>query len=169
MRKNIILIGFMGSGKTSVGMRLAKNLSYTFLDTDSLIVEKEGRSISEIFETSGEEYFRTLETELLIELNTNLEGAVLSTGGGMPMKEENKKLLRSLGRVIFLDASKETILQRVEGDTKRPLLASSNREEKIQELLMKRIPNYISCAHAMIQTSDKTFQEIINEIDQLNL
>lgn len=169
MKKNIVLIGFMGSGKTSVGIRLAKKLSYTFLDTDSLIVEKEGRSISEIFDTNGEEYFRKLETELLIELNSSTNSGVISTGGGMPMKEENKKLLRSLGRVIFLDVSKEVILKRLEGDTKRPLLAHEDKEERIQALLMKRLPDYISCAHVMIQTSDKSFNEIMNEIEQLNL
>lgn len=167
MKKNIILIGFMGCGKTSIGIRLAKKLSYSFIDTDSLIVEKAGRPISEIFEADGEEYFRRMETELLKELNSKIDGAVISTGGGMPIREENKELLRTLGQVIFLDATKETILKRVEGDTKRPLLAYENREERIQELLTKRLPFYQSCAHTVIDTCDKSFFEIIDEIEGL--
>lgn len=166
MKNNIILIGFMGCGKTSIGTRLAKKLSYTFLDTDALIIEKAGQSISEIFESDGEEYFRNLETDILKELNVKTDRAVISTGGGMPMREENKELLRSLGHVIFLDASKDAILKRVEGDTKRPLLAYENKEERIQELLSIRLPFYKSCAHMVIDTSDKSFYDVINEIEQ---
>ncbi|MDF2611929.1 MAG: Shikimate kinase, partial [Lachnospiraceae bacterium] len=110
MKHNIILIGFMGSGKTSVGERLAKRLSYQFRDTDQLIESRAGDSINHIFELRGEDYFRTLETNLLLEIKPTLSNTVLSTGGGLPLQEQNTKLLKEIGYVVYLKASKETTL-----------------------------------------------------------
>ena len=91
---NIILIGFMGCGKSTVGRKLANALSYTFRDTDAMIEEAYGKSISKMFEEDGEEYFRNAETKLLQKLSDEANGLVLATGGGMPMREENAELLR---------------------------------------------------------------------------
>lgn len=165
MNKNIVLVGFMGSGKTSVGIKLAKVLSYQFLDTDAMIVEKSGLSITEIFDQQGEEAFRQMETDLLKELNENLAGAIISTGGGMPMREENRELLKALGHVIFLYTTPEITLERVEDDTKRPLLDCENPKEKIMNLLETRLPFYKACANQMIDTSNKSFYEIITEVE----
>lgn len=161
---NIILIGFMGSGKTSVGKQLAKKLKYTFCDTDQIIEKECKMSISNIFATEGEEYFRKLETYTIESLIGKLEASVLSVGGGLPMSEGNPELLRRLGYVVYLKASKETILKRLSGDTTRPLLAGSNASEKVDNLLKVRAPIYEAAAHIQVVTDDKMPEEIIKEI-----
>ena len=165
MKNNIILIGCMGCGKSSVGQRLAKTLGYQFLDTDNLIVKSQGKSISNIFETDGEGSFRQMETNLLIELNQSTSKSVIATGGGMPVKEENQELLRSLGHVFYLDTPLDILVKRVQGDTGRPLLAVGNQKEKIRKILEERSPKYISCAHTIINTNEKSFYELIKEIE----
>lgn len=164
MKHNIVLIGFMGSGKSSAGELLAKGLSYKFYDTDRLIEERAGRKISSIFESFGEEYFRDLETGLLEEMRTGLDYAVLSTGGGMPLRKKNWQLLRELGYVVYLKASKETIIKRLRGDRTRPLLRGEDFEQKVDRLLAARIPIYETTAHKVIITDDKTVKEIVAEI-----
>lgn len=164
MRKNIILIGSMGAGKTSIGKQLAKRMNIEFLDTDAYIVTKTGKSISELFSINGEEYFRELETKLLRELKNRKPPAVISTGGGMPVREENRKLLRELGNVYFLQAPKEILLKRLSGDTTRPLLADGDLDHKLEELLKKRTPVYTSCAHTIIMTEEKSIEVIVQEI-----
>lgn len=161
---NIILIGFMGSGKTSVGELLAKRLSYQFKDTDQLIERKASDTINHIFQVHGEEYFRTLETGLLRKLQPILSNTVLSTGGGLPLKDQNRELLKKMGYVVFLKASKETIKKRLEGDSTRPLLRGEDLEEKIERLLGIRTPYYEKAAHKVIATDDKSFDEIMNLI-----
>ena len=123
IRNNIILIGYMGCGKTTVGKNLARITGYTFTDTDEMIEKEQGRTISEIFATDGEEAFRKMETKLLEQLiqeqSTQL---VISTGGGMPLREKNRKLLAELGTVIYLQTKPQTVYERIKDDTKRPLL-----------------------------------------------
>ena len=110
MKKNIILIGYMGCGKTTVGKSLARLESAIFLDTDERIEEKQGRTISEIFAQDSEKAFRDMETAYLKELlRLKREGMIVSTGGGMPVREENRQLLRELGYVVYLKASAEPI------------------------------------------------------------
>lgn len=164
LKHNIILIGFMGSGKTSVGERLAKRMSYQFQDTDLLIEQKAGDTINHIFQTRGEEYFRSLETNLLMELHTSLKNTVLSTGGGLPMIGQNTKLLKELGYVVYLKATKGTVIKRLKGDTTRPLLAGEDPEGKIERLMNVRGPFYEKAADKIIATDDKSFDEIINLI-----
>ena len=122
--KNIVLIGCMGAGKSSVGRILAKRLGYEYADTDEMIVSREGRSINDIFRDSGEEYFRDLETGLVRELSENVgeRRLVLSTGGGLPVRECNRSYLKKIGTVVYLRADEETLAGRIRNASDRPLL-----------------------------------------------
>lgn len=164
--KNIILIGFMGSGKTSVGNKLARALHLQFQDTDQLLEAEFGCKISEFFEKEGEAEFRNRETALLQRLKGEVKNTVLATGGGMPLRPENAELLKQIGIVVYLKASKETTLKRLQGDTTRPLLAGGDVEEKVNNLLEKRIPMYTAAADITVLTDGKSFYEIINEIEK---
>ena len=160
LKHNIILIGFMGSGKTSVGGKLAEQLTYHFWDTDQMLERQAGDSINHIFAVHGEEYFRNLETELLKDLQSNLDKTVLSTGGGLPLREQNSKLLRELGYVVFLKASKQTTLQRLRDDTTRPLLKGYDLEQRVDRMLTARTPVYEKAAHKIVVTDNKPVNEI---------
>lgn len=164
LKNNIILIGFMGSGKTTIGTALAKQLEYQFLDTDAFIVEKEGVSINTIFAEHGEEYFRNIETKTLEEMEETVEKTILSTGGGLPLRECNGVILKRLGFVVFLKVQKDTVLKRLKGDTTRPLLKGDNVEEKVENLLEYRNPIYEYTAHIVIETDGKSVKEISEEI-----
>ena len=163
-KNNIVLIGFMGCGKSSVGKKLAGALGYEFSDTDAMIEEAYGKTISAMFAEEGEEYFRNAETELLRKLSTEAEGLVLATGGGMPMREENAALLREIGTVVFLEAKIETILERLQNDTGRPLADGEDREKRLRPLYEKRLPVYQEAADYILDTEDKSFYAIIEEI-----
>lgn len=119
--KNVILTGFMGCGKTTVGIRLSYRLRRAMEDTDKLIEKEERRTISEIFRTDGEEYFRELETKCLKKLIRTSKNMIISVGGGLPLREENRALLKELGTVIYLRANAETIYERTKHDTSRPI------------------------------------------------
>lgn len=164
MNDNIILIGFMGSGKTSVGKRLADSLAFSFLDTDEEIERQEGRRISALFETEGEDYFRKKETQTIRDMARTTQKTVISTGGGLPLREENRKPLQELGFVVYLDVAKETVLERLEGDTTRPLLRGEGKEERVEKLLSFRRPVYEYTAHMTVDTNQRDFDEIIDEI-----
>ena len=159
--KRIILMGFMGAGKTTVGKKLAKELSCEFIDTDELIEKEQGCKISEIFAKDGEAAFRDLETELLKRLQGTEKEFVLSIGGGMPVREENRKLLRKIGTVIYLKTSKEEIIKRLSGDTSRPLLQGGMLEEKISSLMNAREHIYVETAHREVLTDGKSPQELV--------
>src|SRR3990170_5346162 len=161
-RVNIILTGFMGSGKTEVGKRLAKRLGYTFIDTDLLIEEKTGKSISEIFSRDGELFFRDIETLILKEL-TGINKYVISTGGGIVTREENILHLRKIGFIIWLKASPETIFKRVNTETHRPLLKVDNPLEQIKKLMSQREQSY-SEADLTIDTDGLEVEDIVNNI-----
>jgi shikimate kinase len=163
-KHNIILIGYMGSGKTSIGERLAKKMTYQFRDADQMLERKAGDTINHIFAVHGEEYFRNMETDLLKELVVALENTVLSTGGGMPLREQNSKLLKELGYVVFLKTSKGTTLQRLKGDTTRPLLQGDDLEKKVERMLEVRTPVYEKTAHKIIVTDGRSLDELVNQI-----
>ena len=161
---NIILIGFMGSGKTSVGQELAKQLGYHFLDTDAYIEKEEQQTIPSIFESKGEAYFRDRETQLLARLQPKLKDTVVSTGGGIPIREQNRELLRKLGYVVFLKASDETVIRRLRGDSNRPLLAGEALEDKVVRLQRERGPIYSGTAHLTVATDEMTPKELADYI-----
>ena len=163
-KNNIVLIGFMGCGKSTVGKKLAGALGDEFSDTDAMIEEAYGKTISAMFAEDGEEYFRNAETELLRKLSAEAEGLVLATGGGMPMREENAALLREVGTVIFLEAKIETILERLQNDTGRPLADGEDREKRLRPLYEKRLPVYREAADYILDTEGKSFYGIIEEI-----
>jgi shikimate kinase len=164
---NIILIGFMGSGKSSVGKLLAKQLNYNYNDTDEMIEVREGIIINEIFSRYGEKYFRELETTLLLSLKNTLEKTVLSTGGGMPIIESNTKLLSMMGQVIYLRTSQSNIINRLSADTTRPLLKGENLKDKVEHLLTQRNSKYEEAADIIIDTDDKSIEDIVREIGGL--
>jgi shikimate kinase len=159
-KHNIILIGYMGCGKSIVGDLLSQRLSYQFRDTDRMIEQTARDTINHIFAIRGEEYFRNLETELLKDLLPEINQVVLSTGGGLPLREQNSKLLKEMGYVVYLKASKETTLRRLAGDNTRPLLQGEDVEKKIESMLSYRIPFYEKAAHKYVVTDDKSPEEI---------
>lgn len=164
---HIILIGFMGSGKTSVGKKLAKNMKLEFVDTDKMIEEQSHMKVSEIFEEHGEEYFRSMETLTLRQLLDCEERLVISVGGGLPIQPQNREYLKMLGSVIYLKASTQTLTERLKGDKSRPLLAEDPDEslsEKIDRLKSGREDIYKEVADFEIATDNKGFRKIIEEI-----
>lgn len=165
--RNIILIGYMGSGKSTVGRKAAKAVEYNFLDTDALIEKEEGMTISKLFEEKGEPYFREKETETIRKLIAEPKGNIIATGGGLPMKEGNAELLKELGTVIYLKAETDTLMKRLSGDNARPLLKNGDLREKIETMLAVRGPVYEACADLVLQTDNMSFYEIICQIEKL--
>jgi shikimate kinase len=163
-KDSIVLIGFMGSGKTTVGKWIAENQGYIFVDTDELIEAKEGRTINEIFATDGEEYFRNLETQVIGGLAEDDRKLVISVGGGLPVRDENRKLMRRAGRVVYLNTGVDELERRLKGDTTRPLLAGSDLRKKITDLMEKRESLYFDAADVVVDTENRTFEEIYNSI-----
>lgn len=164
MFKNIILTGFMGVGKTSVGTKLAKDLDYTFVDSDALIEADQKMTITDIFATFGEPRFRDIESAILEGLLRG-ERQVVSTGGGAVIRDANRSLFRKAGFVVCLSARPEVIFERVKHETHRPLLRTPDPPAKIKELLDSRAPFYAQ-ADASIDTSDKSVDEIVQLIKE---
>lgn len=162
---NIVLIGFMGTGKSTVSSYLKKKFGMEVVEMDQIISEKQGMNISDIFKTYGEEYFRDLETDLLIEMQSR-KNVVISCGGGVPMRERNVVEMKKNGKVVLLTAKPETILERVKNDHRRPLLEGNKNVEFIAELMEKRREKYEAAADIMIETDGKTKQEICKELMQ---
>ena len=133
---NIILTGYMGCGKTTVGKLIASLAGYAFADTDEMIEKQEGKSISNIFAKDGEAAFRKMETALLAKMiDEKTDRCVIATGGGMPMREENRCLLGRLGTVAYLRVKPETVYERIKDDDTRPLLQCENPPERIREMI----------------------------------
>ena len=165
-KKNVVLIGFMGSGKTSVGLRLSYRLRRPVEDTDKLIERREGRTISEIFAREGEAHFRQLETALLVELVEKGRTAIYSVGGGTPVRPENRELLKRLGKVVLLRVKPETVYERLKEDTTRPLLQCGNPLERIRELMESRKEAYESCADVILDVDYMEVEDIIERIEK---
>lgn len=163
-KKNIILIGFMGSGKTSTGLKLSYRLQTPVEDTDKLIELREGRTISDIFATEGEEYFRKQETALLEEISKRSYVRIISVGGGTPVRQENRVLLKQCGTVVYLRIRPETVYNRLKGDTTRPLLQCDNPLEKIRTLLEARKDAYEECADIIIDVDEYSTEQILDEL-----
>lgn len=163
---NLILIGFMGAGKTTIGKLLAREKNLPFVDTDERIVAEQGMNIPDIFARYGEPYFRDLETELLVKMQTDTEHSVISVGGGMPVREENRELLRNLGCVIYLSATKQTIMERVKSDGSRPMLNGEDLERRVDTLMKARENLYRQAAHLDIRTDGRSIHQVMQIIDQ---
>lgn len=167
---NIVLIGFMGSGKSAVGRALARRLEARLLDTDAEIERAAGKTIAEIFKQDGEEAFRAREAatlqSLIPERDRKAKALIIATGGGTPLRPENAALLKQIGPVVWLDASPETVLARVEKDLhERPLLASSEQDPaaRIRALLAERAPRYAALADHQIATSNEGTSDDVAE------
>ena len=162
---NIVLIGFMGAGKSTISDFLKTVFAMEVVEMDQIIAEREGMSISDIFETYGEEYFRNLETELLIEMQSKTN-VVISCGGGVPMRERNVVEMKKNGRVVLLTAKPETILSRVKDNHDRPLLEGNKNVDFIAGLMEKRREKYQAAADIVIETDGKDKLEICEELVQ---
>ena len=163
--KNIVLIGFMGSGKTTVGRELHQRLGYSLVDMDAVIEQREGKPITKIFEELGEPAFRRMERELLTEMAENDDGRrIISTGGGVVIGDGNRQLLRELGYVVWLHAPIETILERTSRNRDRPLLNGENAAERARELLEQRKPWYAQAAHLKVDTAGLDSAEVATGI-----
>ena len=159
----LVLCGMMGSGKTTVGKLLAKALAWEWVDTDERIVNRYG-NISDIFAQKGEAYFREIETEIVKTL-TQKDCLVISTGGGIVLREENISLLRENAKIIYLRAQTQTIVARLQGDKTRPLLQSEEPLDcKIERLLQERGRLYEGASDSIVDVEDKTPEEIVKEI-----
>lgn len=160
---NFVLTGFMGAGKTTISNALKHIFAIDVIEMDQIIAEREGMSISEIFETYGEQYFRDAETNLLIELQSR-KNIVLSCGGGTPLREVNVSEMKKIGKVILLTAKPETIFERVKDCHDRPVLENNKNIPFIAELMEQRRPKYEAAADIIISTDGKNEYEICEEI-----
>ena len=167
-RKNIVLIGFMGSGKTTLGLKLSYLLRMPVEDTDKLIERQEGRSITEIFADDGEVYFRELETEMLRKCGNQKYERILSVGGGTPVNPVNRPLLHQCGTVVYLKVSPEVVYERLKNDTTRPLLQCEDPLARIRELLEARDKIYTECADIILDADKGHSDELAEEL-QLQL
>ena len=163
-RDNILLMGFMGSGKSTMGIRLSYKLQLAVEDTDKMIEAAEGMSVSDIFASKGEKYFRKKETELLVLISKLDSRRIYSLGGGTPIQLQNQGLIKKCGTVIYLRAKPETIYDRLKDDTTRPLLRCEDPLSKIKSLLAGRDPIYERCADIVVDVDGREQIEVLEEI-----
>ena len=161
--KNIFLIGYMGTGKSSVAAHMAKTYGMEVLEMDKMIVCQEGMSISDMFAKHGEEHFRDAETKLLKEICLQ-ENKVVSCGGGVVLRKQNVEEMRKGGKIVLLSAKPETILERVKDDDSRPLLEGNKTVAFISEMMEKRREKYEGAADIIIQTDNKSVVDICEEM-----
>lgn len=163
---NIYLIGFMGTGKSTVAGILGQRLGRTVADMDAMIVARESRSIAEIFDSDGETAFRDIESALLEKL-AETGGFVVSCGGGVPLREKNRRLMKETGTVILLTAPAGILAARLSADTERPLLAKKRSEPYIAGMLARREPSYLEAADHIVDTAGKTPSAVAERITAL--
>lgn len=163
MNYNIMLIGFMGAGKTTVSKQLSKDLNIVEVDMDAYIVEHEGKSIADIFSEIGEEGFRKIETECLKEIQRET-GRIVSCGGGAVLKDENVDCMKQNGVIVLLTATPETIYNRVKDNNDRPILNGNMNIPYIEQLMNKRKDRYLEVADIIVSTDEKSVLEISKEI-----
>ena len=164
--QNVFLIGPVGAGKSTIGRQLASELKLDFVDSDREIEQRCGVEIDWIFDIEGEEGFRRREQEVLNDL-ANRQGIVLATGGGAVLLTENRTLLSSRGKVVYLQASIDQQLERTSKDKKRPLLQVDNKEEQLRKLMQEREPLYQEIADITIETSETTVRNVVQKITNL--
>lgn len=161
------IIGPRGSGKTTIGKKLAEKTGYQFIDTDKLIFEHAGMSIADIVQQQGWDYFRQLESQILASIEP--QKAIISTGGGIILAPENQQVMRDNGTVIYLRSTPETLAQRLAAEPQaeqRPSLTGKSLLEEIEEVMAQRDPIYLSTAHHVID-ANQSIDAIINQIANL--
>lgn len=161
--ENIFLVGLMGAGKSTVGRLLARRLSKRFVDTDHEIEKRNGVTIPVIFEIEGEDGFRRREQEVLTDLAQE-QGLVLSTGGGIVLRPENREALRNHGFVVYLNARPELLAERTKHDRSRPLLNVEDPLSRLRQLYAVRDPLYREVAHAIVETGRGAPQQVVQAI-----
>lgn len=161
--RTIFFIGFMGSGKTTIGRALSEKLEIPVYDTDEEIIRSTGKTVSELFDDLGEDGFRLLEVDTLQSLP--VLDSIVTTGGGIILRRENREWMRDNGRVIYLKATPVEILKRIEGDQTRPLL-KGNKRIKVNQILEERMALYEKTAEITIDTTEKSVKVIIQELEQ---
>jgi shikimate kinase len=163
MAGNVYLVGMMGAGKTTLGKALAQKTGQEFVDTDRLLVERTGVPVATIFEIEGEDGFRRRESAVIAEV-ARRSGCVVATGGGAVLSEENRRLMRESGTVIYLRARLENLWERTRHDATRPLLATPDPRATLADLLEKRDPLYRSAAHVVVETSAQGANVLVNRV-----
>jgi shikimate kinase len=158
----VVLVGFMGSGKTSVGRELARRLGADFVDVDERIERAAGKPIRDIFTAEGEPAFREREKAALREA-LSVPGRVVATGGGAFLDEGNRALLSAYATVVYLEARAETLLARLPGNSDRPLLRGDDRGRVVRDLLARRLPGYRKADHTVV-TDGLTVEEVANRV-----
>ncbi len=159
---NIVLVGFMGTGKTVVAKALTKEVGMKYISTDGVIEDRERRSINEIFKKNGEAYFRRVEKEIVKKVS-ELDRFVIDAGGGVVLDKENMESLKRNGKLVCLKATPEVILERTKRYHRRPLLNVANPQAKVEELLQVRAPFYAQ-ADFSIDTTSLTIEQVVEEI-----
>lgn len=163
INSNIVLIGFMGVGKSAVAKCLGAKLKKQIVDMDKVIARREGMCVSDIFSTCGEGYFREQETKLLSHL-VSAKNTIVSCGGGAALKEENVLYMKKCGSVILLKAKPETVYKRIKDCSSRPVLKNKSRLEYIADLMESRRKKYEEAADIVVQTDDKTVMQVCQEL-----
>ncbi len=162
-RGNIFLVGMMGAGKTTIGKALAQRLRREFVDTDRVLVERTGVPVATVFEIEGEEGFRRRESGLLAEL-ARRDDCVVATGGGMVLSEDNRRVMRAAGTVVYLRARLENLWERTRHDATRPLLATADPRGTLATILDEREPLYRDAAHVVMETGTQSANTLVNRL-----
>lgn len=163
---NVILIGYMGCGKSTIGKRISFLFHMPYIDTDKWIEKEQNMTVSRIFDEKGEAAFRDMETACLHAMTENKQDYIIAVGGGLPMRKENRALLGKLGTVVYLRAKPETIYERLKDDTTRPLLQGEDPFGKICGMIKQRGPVYEEAADIIVDVDNKTCETIMREIQE---
>lgn len=163
---NIYLVGMMGSGKTVTGKALASLTGFRFIDLDQVIESEQGMTIAVLFEKKGESFFRDLETQALKAAAAGTQ-QVISTGGGIVLRPENREIMKNSGTVVFLETGLPWLLKRLRGSTERPLLKTPDWANRVEQLVKERMPLYKTAASVSVLTDGKTAAQAAGEIVSL--
>ena len=163
MKKIIALIGLMGVGKSTLGLKLANSLNYYFIDSDQEIEDREKKSINDIFAQNGEKYFREAERKLIEEITSRDENIIISLGGGAFINEASREILQQRALIIWINASVNVILQRIGNKANRPLLNQTDKRKTLEDLARKRFPIYSQC-DLKFDTGEESHEVIIQKI-----